>query len=361
MVDGRRRFKPVKSIEKSAWPPAFELLFDNAMAENAIQAVMGPSPDAAVLKEGTKHDCTYVMGRYLHAIMPTGCRVADPLDVTNLAAPERLDRFVAALRSDGLAPSTMATYLDKLKMVLKRLAPNLDTNYFDWLVSTIRWEIVRERSTPISTKAIFQIGVEAMEQAKIDICHWERHHRSRGVPGLPFLDYRNGLLIATLALIPLRIDNMLMLSIGSTFREIDGNVGGYRIDILGISTKNGSHIPPDVPRQLNAFIALWLNFYRLELMPTSRELSFWLTIKGAPLGYQGARDAIMSTVQKACGQPLRPHQVRHAAANAITLQGKSKKVIATLLQHESPETASRHYASVEGPRETGVLAGSAGL
>jgi hypothetical protein len=72
--------------------------------------------------------------------------------------------------------------------------------------------------------------------------------RARGV--------RNGLMIALLALCPIRLKNFAALEIGQTFKDIDGR---WWIALPGISTKSRRPDERPVPALLTRYIDAYLN------------------------------------------------------------------------------------------------------
>ena len=99
--------------------------------------------------------------------------------------------------------------------------------------------------------------------------------RARGV--------RNGLMIALLALCPIRLRNFAALEIGHTFKEVNGR---WWIALPSVSTKSRRPDERCVPELLNPPIDVYLSQSRPVLLGSNRTNSLWLWISstsGGPL------------------------------------------------------------------------------
>ena len=180
---------------------------------------------------GTGHSWDSCSG----AVGSTPCRRGRPGHPTNVEA------YIADLTA-RVRSVTVWNCIYKLRRAAELLAPTAD---FSWLaeiekdlalVMEPRSKFDRLVFTGRLVEAGLTLVAEAQEFAKNDLA------RARGM--------RNGLMIALLALCPIRLKNFATLEIGHTFKQIHGS---WWIALPGTSTK--SHRPDErrVPELLNRY------------------------------------------------------------------------------------------------------------
>jgi integrase len=154
---------------------------------------------------------------------------------------------------------------------------------------------------------------------------------------------RNGLMIALLALCPIRPKNFAALEIGQTFKEIHGR---WWIALPGISTKSRRPDERPVPAQLNRCIDLYLSQSRPVLFgsrpPTN---ALWISsTTGKPLTEKNIGTLISKITFETLGVDVSPHLFRTAAAStAAAYGGKMPHLASALLNHTDPRVTEEHY------------------
>jgi integrase len=154
---------------------------------------------------------------------------------------------------------------------------------------------------------------------------------------------RNGLMIALLALCPIRLKNFAALEIGQTFKEIHGR---WWITLPGISTK--SHRPDERPvlASLNRCIEVYLNKSRPVLLgsrpPTN---ALWISsTTGRPMTTKNIGTLISKITFETLGVDVSPHLFRTAAAStAAAYGGNTPHLASALLNHTDPRVTEEHY------------------
>src|SRR5262249_10216152 len=136
--------------------------------------------------------------------------------------------------------------------------------------------------------------------------------RARGV--------RNGLMIALLALCPIRLKNFAGLEIGDTFKEVDGS---WWIALPGHLTKSGRPDERPVPAWLNRYINVYLNQSRRILLgskpPTN---TLWISsTTGRQMTTKNLGTLISKITLETIGVNVSPHLFRTAAASTAAAYG----------------------------------------
>jgi len=159
--------------------------------------------------------------------------------------------------------------------------------------------------------------------------------RARGV--------RNGLMIALLALCPIRIKNFTALEIGRTFKEVHGS---WWIALPSISTKSRRPDERRVPELLNQSIAMYLNQSRPLLIgsePSTNAL--WISsTTGRAMTTKNLGTLISKITLETLGVDVSPHLFRTAAAStAAAYGGNTPHLASALLNHTDPRVTEEHY------------------
>jgi integrase len=167
---------------------------------------------------------------------------------------------------------------------------------------------------------------------------------------------RDGLMMALLALCPIRIKNFSRLRLQETFRR-EG--GGWWIVLSGRDTKSGRPDERPVPAMLNEAIGLYLTWARPRLLaagelmvgaeiPTGDDLllsgALWAGEKGEALSLRGVERALKEATRKTMGVGLSPHDFRRCAATTAAFYGGDRPYLASaLLQHTDSRVTDEHY------------------
>ena len=215
----------------------------------------------------------------------------------------------------------------------------------------------------ITTEKLLEAGLTLVKEAELAV-HRRRLWRATQL--------RNGLMIALLALNPIRSKNFASLALDKSFvRQGDS----WRLCLHARETKAGRADERQVDEILNRAIALYLTQSRPVLLgsgeftvgatpPCERDpfLSgpLWIGKEGDPLT-QGAVDlAIALTTEMVVGVRMRPHGFRRCAATTAAYHASAMPHLASsLLQHRDPRVTAEHYnraTSIEAGVRFGRLA-----
>jgi integrase/recombinase XerD len=158
--------------------------------------------------------------------------------------------------------------------------------------------------------------------------------------------YRDGLMIALLALVPLRRKNIAAIEIGRHLVQ-EGN--GWFIIFPREETKTGTPIDFAVPELVVPYLAGYLNKVRPWILRGSVSKALWINRLGAVLACSAIWGIITRRTASRLGLRVAPHDVRDAAATTWALAAPDQVGIARdLLAHSDLRTTTRHYNRARG-------------
>jgi integrase len=154
---------------------------------------------------------------------------------------------------------------------------------------------------------------------------------------------RNGLMIALLALCPIRLKNFAALEIGRSFIEIKGK---WWIVLAASDTKEHRADERPVDDMLKSAIDRYLSEYRPVLARTENLPSaLWLSSNnGIPMSYDGVERVIKANTAATVGVDVSPHLFRTSAASTAAVRGGDKPHLGSaLLNHTHRAVTDEHY------------------
>jgi integrase/recombinase XerD len=197
-----------------------------------------------------------------------------------------------------------------------------------------------------------KLGISMMEEARA---------RREGLPRHRATSYRNGLMIALLALRPLRLANFIGTEIGSHLAERGGK---QWISFTAAETKNKRAI--DFPFPTN--LLRHLKHYLVHVRPFLCEQTSGRNSKkpfrpfGDRLWVSGTDSALQSKAfftmavrltTQAFGRQVNPHLFRDCLVTTLSSEDADlASVIPYVLGHKAIRTSENHYNHALGRRET---------
>ena len=156
--------------------------------------------------------------------------------------------------------------------------------------------------------------------------------------------YRDGLIIAFLALIPLRRGNLVALEIG---RQLARSSGGWIVAIPGEETKNHRPLVFTLPDALAAALDTYLAVHRPVLLAQRRgggTAGLWLGATGRPLSAIRVWRVVTRHTRQRLGVAVNPHLFRDCAATLLgDVDPANVLLAAPLLGHSDFRTTEGHY------------------
>jgi integrase len=159
------------------------------------------------------------------------------------------------------------------------------------------------------------------------------------------LAYRDGLMIALLALRPLRLRNLTALTLGESLRR-QGN--GWWIVLSEEATKNRQPLELPFPDRLVLALEGYLDRVRPLLLEGRIDQgplqALWISLRATAMSPASVYEQITMRTAQAFGYPINPHLFCDCAATSMALADPSLvRAGAPLLGHASFATTERHY------------------
>jgi integrase/recombinase XerD len=265
---------------------------------------------------------------------------------SNEEAAQRISKeatlaYIAELQGFGNMPSTIALRLTDLLLMARLFAPEADWRFLTNLAKRIaagrdsasckdKWLRLR------GSEELLRLGHDLMASAA-----------SQLTPVKAATLFRDGLIIASLALMPLRRRNFVQLQLGE---ELTQTGQGWVVDIPATATK--THRPLDCkwPDELVKPLETYLHTHRPVLVSRCyRWLGragdhLWVATSGSALTEMALYDIVTKRTKAAFGKAINPHAFRDAAATTLAIHDpKHVRITAAILGHTSFQTTEKYY------------------
>ena len=329
-LPGKSAHDDPRGLPVHEWPNADRSAWEDACRPGCR---LKPGGAASYLAPVSRDDFGRRYGAFLGFLQRTGRLKRDAA-----AAAQVTLSNVEAYTSDLTARVQSVTVWNciyKLRRAAELLAPTAD---FSWLAEiekdiALMMEPRSKFDRLVFTGRLVEAGLtlaaEAQGFASSELI------RARGV--------RNGLMIALLALCPIRIKNFAALEIGHTFKEVHGS---WWIALPSISTKSRRPDERRVPELLNHSIEIYLNQSRPLLIGSKLSTNaLWISsTTGRAMTTKNLGTLISKITLETLGVDVSPHLFRTAAAStAAAYGGNTPHLASALLNHRDPRVTEEHY------------------
>jgi integrase len=337
------------ALRLAAWPSADRVAYQrarqggNLVEDGGAAAAWRPATDAARVG---------IYGRWLGHLARIGVDLAAESGPDRLTT-ERVAGYVRFLREDrGRAPDSVMGTLGHLHGFAQAVWPDGDWRWLgalharhQRLAEPVRYKEARV----VPQQELLRLGCDLM----VDAVSAPPAPRGAG-PTQPALRFRDGLIIALLAMRPLRRNNFLALSVGTTLRREPDE--GWLISFPGSMTKNHAALTQPFPEVLVPALENYLGEHRpvlaaahgrsgpatVQSHPPGDRL--WLSRWGAPLTAGGLQVLVDNHTRARFGHAVNPHLFRDCAATSLAEENPDHvRFAADLLGHRSFATTQRFY------------------
>jgi integrase/recombinase XerD len=278
-------------------------------------------------------------GRYLAFISATH------QDLLALPPEARIDRKLVAeyvaWRRTVCGDIAIANDLEPLHGALKLLCSDSDWSWFLTIVKRIAATAPRnsQKYHQVTSDRLYLLGIDLMNRAVAEADAAGRIRKAHA------FRYRDGLVIALLALIPLRSRTLTALRIG---RHLVKTEDLWALDIPAADTKTRRALDFPVPQEISARIDLYLEQFRHHIPGADKHNGLWPSNKSRPMCANGIYLAVFKRTKKAFGFGVNPHRFRHAAASFWSSQDPvNVRGAKDLLGHASFGTTEKHYVMAQ--------------
>ncbi len=318
-------------LDYTNWPAIDKTLWKAAFAPATDQFDDG-GPGARLSKH-TIHQLRYTYGKFLYFLSVEhrallGRKPADRVDT------KTIEQFVN-WQPASCGGITISIYLAHLWLALRNLYPR---NNWSWLLSIsnrikARAKVKREKHHLVTSEKLYDLGIKLMDDAL-----------GSGKPPTSWrvqTAFRDGLIIALLALIPLRRRTLEALRIG---KQLVRSGAQWVLDIPAEDVKTRRPLDYPLTPELSRRIDVYVNQIRPKTAGADSHDYLWASSRGRPLGGQVICNALRRRTRKALGFPVNLHRFRRAAATFWSMQDPSNvRGVKDLLGHSSFATTERYY------------------
>jgi integrase len=316
------------------WPATDRPLWERAFASD------DPFADAAGagLAKATQHNYLFAWRRFLGFLA-----ISEP-DALQVAPHERLTiervrSFVTHLAETNTARS-VANQVHTLYLAARVMMPERDWTWLKALKTRLFAAAPAHAPTgPVITSLqLLDLGQQLMDE-------------SRPTPDTPIsmddaIRYRDGLMIALAAFIPIRRKNLAALEIG---RHLVREGDSWFVVVSGQETKTGKSIDYPIPELLESYLATYLDIVRPQMQPHPTCAAVWLNSRGGALAYAAIGEIFGLHSTARLGFRVTPHDARDAAGTFWAVFAPDQIGVARdLLAHSDLRTTIKYYNRARG-------------
>ena len=317
-----------RSLPVSEWPDADQRAWEEACRPGSR---LKPGGVASYLAEVSRNDFARRYGAFLGFLERTSRLKRDAAAAAQVTS-SNVEAYTTDL-SARVRSVTIWNCIYKLRRAAELLAPLAD---FSWLAEiekdiALTMEPRSKFDRLVFTGRLVEAGLTLVAEAQFASSELVR---VRSV--------RNGLMIALLALCPIRIKNFAALEIGHTFKEVHGS---WWIALPSISTKSRRPDERRVPELLNHSIDMYLNQSRPLLIGSKPSNALWISsTTGRAMTTKNLGTLVSRITLETLGVDVSPHLFRTAAAStAAAYGGNTPHLASALLNHRDPRVTEEHY------------------
>jgi integrase/recombinase XerD len=271
-------------------------------------------------------------------------------------ASEWLDPLIIqeyiAWQPESTGPRTLANNLYWLGLMLRYTYPERD---WSWLLKISNRLQARARRQPqrrvlITSEALYLLGLRLMDSARTD----DEGADPSAIPSA--LRYRDGLIIALLAAIPLRRRTLVALRIGNHVLRT-GEL--WALDIPPELVKTKRSLAYSISAELSQRIDVYLRHFRDRVPGARNHNAMWPSQAGGPVSYDRIYKIIRKRIQAAFGVAVNPHLFRTAAGTLWSMHDpRNVRGVRDLLGHANFRTTEQFYIKAQSRVAGRTLAGA---
>jgi integrase/recombinase XerD len=334
---GRGKAPQRRCLPVDLWPERDRRLWQEALTPGDVLADGGARADHQAITN-TKDAKGY--GRWLTYLQFNAPETL-ALPAEDRITAERVRAYVQHLLTLGNGTQTILDRLQELDGVARVMAPLRNWRFIRRTASRVRARHVpaRHKRNMRHSDELLSLGLQLMD----------------GVAGQDPLNaaiaYRDGLMIALLAIVPLRRRNLAGLRLGETLLRQPSQ---WLISFGEDDTKTHTVFETALPAILGPYLDRYLAEHRVYLEQRTGRWSdplgnaLWASKDGSPMTQIALYDRIRARTQAAFGEAMNPHLFRDAAASTLAVADPGRvRVAAPLLGHRSFKTTERHYLQAQ--------------
>jgi integrase len=333
----------LKHLPFENWPELDRQLFEAAFRAPADPFNEDAGPGAH-LRPRSKKTIRYGYARWLtwHVLeMPASLANPPAERVTR----ERIKAYAAAL-GQTMKPSSVASYVAWVFFACSYMFPSKNWDWLRQIKTRLETNAPRRphKAMPFDSVTLQDLGLKMMDEADGLLTNVDRtdQRQLRDVSEL----YRDGLIIALLALTGLRRRNLQSLTLGDTIKRA-GEIWCIAFDPPDSKTKVAIEI--SLPESVSSRIG----YYVVEVRPlfpgSSSHRGLWCAWTGRPVSDDALYRLFKQRVFERTGHDLTLHDARRIIATSIPAFDPANAAAASqVLGHINERVTERHYNQAKG-------------
>ena len=268
-------------------------------------------------------------------------RAAMALNPEDRISPDRVKAYVTHLQEIGNSTQTILGRLQSLLDVAKVMDPKKN-----WSFINDRASRVRAQHKPVRSKNDIRLSDELLALGLKLIAEADTF---KGLDAA--ILFRDGLIIAFLALVPVRRRNLADLILNENLVRL--NRGWL---VIYDETETKTHEPHEalLPEILNDPLQIYLSVHRPYLLnregrwTSDPKNALWISKDGSAMTEMAIYDRVRARTKAAFGKSMSLHNFRHAAATTIAIADpKHARIAAPLLGHRTFSTTEKYYQQAQ--------------
>jgi hypothetical protein len=333
----------VRSLPLAFWPSHDRLVWQKA-CQPSRRLRRGGS--AGRMRTSTQQDLQRRYGYFLQVLSDVG-RLDPRASAGRHVTAANVNEFLLVVQSQW-SSVTLARSVYKIRRMAEILGPEPSLFWLRELEADLQADArPKHRREDVTTDQLLEAGENLFWRAE-KAFHLKPKERARLA--------RNGLMVALLAVRPIRHKNFAELAIGTTFRRLENT---WWIVLEAYDTKSKDADEKPVPEYLIPLIEQYLATYRPILLGTDGDNRssgpssaggveasgpLWIATTGEPLTYSAVAAAITATTEATLSMRLPPHAFRRIAKATATLYGGEHPDLAQgVLHHRGGRVGDEHY------------------
>jgi site-specific recombinase XerD len=324
-----------KHLRFSAWPQEDRTLWDATFAPDLFDDEERTDHLALATVIGLRTSYARYLG-FLHRHDQERFRLAPEARINT----DSIKAFVDHLRQ-SCRDTSVASLLHTLRQGLGYMFPHRDWSWLKTVAKRIQAGAIplRDAIRDVTSAELHAVGVELMTQA-------EEEFIALGQITVEWaIQYRDGLIIALLSVVPLRRRTLTALTIDGHLVKI-GDC--WLLDIPAEDTKTKMALEFPLPEDLSRRISLYLSRFRPIVPGAKRHDGLWPSTRGRPMDDGSIYVTVCRRTKEALGFPVNLHRFRLAAGNLWSIADPTNvRGVKDLLGHTSFGTTDRHYIGAQ--------------
>ena len=326
---------PKRHLPYRAWPIEDRALWAHAFERDVFDEGRSTTHLASATIIGLRASYARYLG-FLAVYDPERLQLAPPARID----PDSIREFVEHLRQ-SCRDTSVVSLLHKLGLALGFICPQHDWSWLKIIAKRIYAGAIPrgDRARGVTSAELYAAGIGLMAKIEnLDI-------PSRRATKEEALTYRDGLIIALLAAVPLRRRTLTALTINQHLVKIGDH---WLLDIPAADTKTGLPLEFPVSGALSECIDLYLARFRRAITGANTHDGLWPSARGKPMSAGAVYDAVRRRTTEALGFPVNLHYFRRAAGNLWSIADPANvQGVKDLLGQTSFGTTEKHYIGAQ--------------